>query len=67
MMQSCHVLAAQTFHQQTYSLITNEVVKGLDGIIEIELGSKVPLAVICVQPPNVVHVKCEECLVGGHA
>ena len=45
----------------------NEVVKGLDGIVEIELGSKVPLAVICVQPPNVIHVKCEECLVGGHA
>ena len=45
----------------------NEVVKGLDSIVEIELGSKVPLAVICVQPPNVIHVKCEECLVGGHA
>ena len=38
-----------------------------DGIVEIELGSKVPLAVICVQPPNAIHVKCEECLVGGHA
>ena len=38
-----------------------------DGIVEIELGSKVPLVVICVQPPNAIHVKCEECLVGGHA
>ena len=38
-----------------------------DGIVEIEAGSKVPLAVICVQLPNVIHVKCEECLVGGHA
>ena len=38
-----------------------------DGIDEIELGSKVPLVVIYVQPPNVIHMKCEECLVGGHA
>ena len=38
-----------------------------DGIVKIELDSKVPLAVICVQPPDVIHVKCEECLVGGHA
>ena len=38
-----------------------------DGIVEIKLGSKVPLAVICVQPSDVIHVKCEECLVGGHA
>ena len=38
-----------------------------DGIDEIELGSKVPLVVICVQPPDVIRVKCEECLVGGHA
>ena len=38
-----------------------------DGIVKIELGSKVPLAVICVQPSDVIHVKCEECLVGGHA
>ena len=33
-----------------------------DGIDEIELGSKVPLVVICVQPPDVIRVKCEECL-----
>ena len=38
-----------------------------NSIVGIELGSKVPLAVICVQPPDVIHVKCEECLVGGHA
>jgi hypothetical protein len=38
-----------------------------NGIIEIKLGSKVPLAVICVLPPDVVRVKGEECLVGRHA
>jgi hypothetical protein len=37
-----------------------------DGIVEIELGGKVPLAVICMLPPDIVRVKCEECLVGGH-
>jgi hypothetical protein len=38
-----------------------------NGIVEIKLGSKVPLAVICVLAPDVVRVKSEECLVGGHA
>ena len=28
-----------------------------DSIIEIELGSQVPLAVICMQPPDVIRVK----------
>jgi hypothetical protein len=38
-----------------------------NGIIEIKLGSKVPPAVICVLAPDVVRVKSQECLVGGHA
>jgi hypothetical protein len=38
-----------------------------NGIVEIKLGSKVPLAVICVLAPDVVRVEGEECLVGGHA
>jgi hypothetical protein len=42
------------------------VLSMIDGIVEIELGSKVPLAVICVQPPDVIQLKGEECLVGGH-
>jgi len=37
-----------------------------NNIVEIKLGSKVPLAVICVLAPDVVRVKDEECLV-GHA
>jgi len=38
-----------------------------DSIVKIELGSKVPLAVICMLPPDVVRMKGEECLVGRHA
>ena len=38
-----------------------------NSIVGIELGSKVPLVVICVQPPDVIRMKCEECLVGGRA
>ena len=47
--------------------LTTWILSMTDGIVEIELGSKVPLAVICMQPPDVICVKCEECLVGGHA
>ena len=36
-------------------------------IVKIKLGSKVPLAVICVLAPDVVCMKREECLVGRHA
>ena len=38
-----------------------------DSIVEIELGSKVPLVVICAQPLDVIRMKCEGYLVGGHA
>jgi hypothetical protein len=38
-----------------------------NSIVEIKLGSKVPLAVISVLAPDVVRVKRKECLVGGHA
>ena len=38
-----------------------------NGIVKIKLGSKVPLAVICVLAPDVVRVEGKECLVGGHA
>jgi hypothetical protein len=38
-----------------------------NSIVEIKLGSKVPLAVNCVLAPDVVCVKREECPVGRHA
>lgn len=38
-----------------------------NSIVEIQLGSKVPLAVICMLPPDVVRMKGEECLVGRHS
>ncbi len=38
-----------------------------NSIVKIKLGSKVPLAVVCVLPPDVVRMKREECLVGRHA
>ena len=38
-----------------------------NSIVEIKLGSKVLLAVICVLAPDVVRMKRKECLVGGHA
>ena len=63
--QGCLRMAAATAPLRVEALKT-WVLSMTDGIVEIELGSKVPLAVICVQPPDVIHVRCEKCLVGGH-
>jgi len=38
-----------------------------NGVVEIKLGGKVPLAVVCVLPPDIIRVEGEECLIGGHA
>jgi hypothetical protein len=38
-----------------------------DGIVEIELGGKVPLAVVCVLATDVVRVKGEKGLIWRHA
>ena len=64
--QGCLRMAAATAPLRAEVLKT-WVLSMTDGIVEIELGSKVPLAVICVQPPDVIHMRCEKCLVGGHA
>ena len=63
--QGCPRMDAATAPLRAEALKT-WVLSMIDGIVEIELGSKVPLAVICVQPPDVIHLKGEECLVGGH-
>ena len=64
--QGCLRMAAATTPLREEALKT-WVLSMTDSIVEIELGSKVPLAVICVQPPVVIHMRCEKCPVGGHA
>jgi hypothetical protein len=47
--------------------LKTRVLSMTDSVVEIKLGGKVPLAVICVLATDIVRVESEQCLVGGHA
>jgi hypothetical protein len=56
--------AAATFRAKA---LKTGVLGMTNGVIEIQLGGKVPLAIICVLAPDIIRVEGEECLIGGHA